>query len=87
MGETVDGVSDLLDSMFNASAFQFDENACVLLWIGWMVSEEIIAFVMGCVVIEMSVNLVFVNYGSVAADNRKLTLVFLHRETRCAIAL
>ena len=73
--------------MLDVDAFQFDEKAGVLLWISGMMAEEIVALVVGGIGVEVAVNLVFVNDGGVAADNRELALALLHGEARGAVAL
>jgi len=86
-GEAVYGVADLLDSVVDIDAFQFDEQAGILLRIGGMMVEEIVALVVGDVGVEVPVNLVLVDDGSVAAQDGELTLALLHGEARGATAL
>ena len=86
-GEAVYGVADLLDGVVDIDAFQFDEQAGVLLRIGGMMAEEIVALVVGGIVVEVAVNLVLVDDGSVAAQDGELALALLHGEARGATAL
>ena len=86
-GEAVYGVADLLDGVVDIDAFQFDEQAGVLLRIGGMMAEEIVALVVGDVGVEVPVNLVLVDDGGVAAQDGELTLALLHGEARGATAL
>ena len=85
--ETVDGVADLLDSVVDVNTFQLDEQACVLLGIGGMMAEEIVALVVGGIVVEVAVNLVLVDDGSVAAQDGELALALLYGKARSATAL
>ena len=86
-GEAVYGVADLLDGVVDIDAFQFDEQAGVLLRIGGMMAEEVIALVVGDVGVEVPVNLVFVDDGGVAAQDGELALALLHGKARGATAL
>ena len=86
-GEAVYGVADLLDGVVDIDAFQFDEQAGVLLRIGGMIAEEVIALIMGDVGVEVAINLVLFNDGGVAAQDSELTLALLHGEARGATAL
>ena len=85
--ETVDGVADLLDGVVDLDTFQLDEQACVLLEIGGMMAEEIVALVVGGVGVEVAVNLVLVDDGGVAAQDGELALALLYSEARGATAL
>ncbi len=87
MGETVDGVTNLLDGMVDANTFQFDEQTDVLLRIDGVIAEEIVALVVGGIVVEVAVNLVLVDDGSVAAQDGELALALLYSEARGATAL
>lgn len=86
-GEAVYGVADLLDGVVDIDAFQLDEQAGVLLWIGGMMAEEIVALIMGDVGVEVPVNLVLVDDRGVTAQDGELALALLHGEARGATAL
>lgn len=86
-GEAIYGVADLLDSVVDIDAFQFDEQAGILLRIGGMMAKEIVTLVVGDVGVEIAVNLILVDDGGVAAQDGELTLAFLHGEARGATAL
>ena len=86
-GETVDGVADLLDGVLDVDTFQFNEQAGILLRICRMIAEEIVALVVGGVGVEMTVNLVLVDDGGIAAQDGELALALLHGEARGATAL
>ena len=86
-GEAVYGVADLFDGVVDVDAFQFDEQADVLLWISGMMAEEIVALVAGGVGVEVAVNLVLVDDGGVAAQDGELALALLHGKARGATAL
>ena len=87
MGETVDGVTNLLDGMVDVNTFQFDEQTDVLLRIDGVIAEEIVALVVGGIVVEVAVNLVLVDDGSVAAQDGELALALLYGKARSATAL
>ena len=78
--ETVDGVADLLDGVVDVDTFQLDEQTDVLLGIGGMMAEEIVALVVGGVGVEVAVNLVLVDDGGVAAQDGELALALLYCE-------
>ena len=86
-GEAVYGVADLFDGVVDVDAFQFDEQADVLLWISGMMAEEIVALVACGVGVEVAVNLVLVDDGGVAAQDGELALALLHGKARGATAL
>lgn len=60
-GETVDGITDLFDSMPNVDTFQFHEDAGVLLRVRGMMTKKIVTLIVSGVSVKMPVNLVFVN--------------------------
>lgn len=86
-GEAIYGVADLLDCVVDIDAFQFDEQAGILLRIGGMMAKEIVTLVVGDVGVEIAVNLILVDDGGVAAQDGELTLAFQHGEARGATAL
>lgn len=67
--ETINGIADLLDGMLDVNAFQFNEQASILLWIDGMMAEEIVALVVSDVGVEVAIYFVFVNDSDVVADN------------------
>ena len=86
-GETVDGITDLFDSMLNVDTFQFHEDAGVLLRVRGMMTKKEVTLIVSGVGVKMPVNLVFVYYSGVATDNCELTLAFLYGKARGAVAL
>ena len=79
-GETIDSVANLLDGMLYVCTFQFNKEVCVLFRDGWVMVEKVVALVMGCVGIEVAINLVFVYDGCVTTEDGKFALVFLYGE-------